>query len=113
MAKEKFELAFLAGGAMLDVLNKRLRRTPATPREEVGAAAYAVSRVFEEQRDQLTDADAVARQITAIREELTASRPNRYLLAGFVDELAYLVRDVAELGATVECLRTAIAGYLD
>jgi hypothetical protein len=112
MAKEKFEVAFLAGGAMLDVLNKRLRRTPATPREEVGAAAYAVSRVFEEQRGQVTDPDAAARQITAIRTELTAPRPDRYLLSGLVDELAHLVRGAPELGATVECLRTAIAGYL-
>jgi hypothetical protein len=97
---------------MLDVVNKRLRRTPATPREEVGAAAYAVSRVFEEQRDQVADAGAVSRQIAAIREELTTARPDRYLLSGYVDELAYLVRGADELGATVECLRTAIAGYL-
>src|SRR5882672_12228090 len=97
---------------MLDVLTNRLRRTPATPREEVGAAAHAVSRVFQEQREQVADAEAVSRQIAAIRVELTAGRPNRFILSGYVNELAHLVRGVDELSATVECLRTAVSGYL-
>jgi hypothetical protein len=112
MAKEKFEVLFLAGGAMLDVLTNKLRRTPATPREEVGAAAHAVARVFEEQRTQLSDPDLVRLQIAAIREELTSVQPNRFVLAGYVDELAYLVRGADELSAAVECLHTAVASYL-
>lgn len=32
MAKEKFELVFMGGGAMLNAITNRLRRAPITPR---------------------------------------------------------------------------------
>jgi hypothetical protein len=112
MSKEKFELMFLAGGAMLDVLSNRLRRRPATPREEVGAAAHELSLTFEAQHGRLVDPDAVRRQIAAIREELSSSRPNAVLLSGYVEELASQVCGVPELEASVAHLSTAVNGYL-
>lgn len=112
MSKEKFELVFLAGGAMLNVLTNRLRRTATTPREEVGAAAHEVSRILDERQADLADAGSAHRQLTAIREELTADRPDALLLAAYVDELAQLATPVEELGTAVERLREAVSGYV-
>jgi hypothetical protein len=112
MSKEKFELMFLAGGAMLDVISNRLRRRPSTPREEVGAAAHEVSLAFEAQQQELVDPDAVRRQIAAIRGELSSSRPNVLLASGYLAELAIQVRGVPELEAAVARLQQAVTGYL-
>ncbi len=112
VSKEKFELVFLAGGTLLDVLGNRLRREPATPQELVGAAMHTLGQVFDQQRDRLADADAVGRQIGLIREEICATRPHRLVLAGHVEELAGQVRPVSELAEAVEQVRAEIASYL-
>jgi hypothetical protein len=112
MSKEKFELVFLAGGAMLNVLSNRLRRPPQTPREEVGAAMHAVRQLCQEHRDRLDDPAAVDRQLTAIRDGLTVERPDTILLAGYIGELASLVSDVPELATPVRQLGAAVRGYL-
>jgi hypothetical protein len=112
MAKEKFELVFMAGGSLLNVLGTRLRRDPATPRESVGAAMHALDQVFTQHRDQLADAAPVARQIGAIREELCAARPRRLQLLACLDELACQVRAVDDLADAVAELREETAGYL-
>jgi hypothetical protein len=112
LSKEKFDLVFLAGGTLLNVLGTRLRREPATPRESVGAAVYTLGQVFDEHRDRLADAGAVERQIGTIRQELCASRPRRAVLAGLVDELVEQVSPVAELADAAERARTEISGYL-
>jgi hypothetical protein len=112
MSKEKFELLFLAGGAMLDVMSNRLRRRPATPREEVGAAAHEVSLAFEAHRQRLADPEAVRLQIAVIREELSSSRPSPILVCGYVAELVSLVSGVPELEDAATHLSTAVTGYL-
>jgi len=112
MSKEKFELAFLAGGAMLNVLTNRLRRSAATPREEVGAAAHEVGRIIGERQAELADANSARHQMTAIREELAADQPDPLLLAAYVDELAQLVTPVEELAEAVGRLRAAVTGYV-
>jgi hypothetical protein len=111
MSKEKFELVFLAGGAMLNVLTNRLRRGATTPREEVGAAAHEVGRVLDERQAELVDADAARHQMAAIRAELTTERPDPLVLAAYVDELARLVAPAEELAVAVGRLRVAITGY--
>jgi hypothetical protein len=111
MSKEKFELVFLAGGAMLNVLTNRLRRGATTPREEVGAAAHDVGRVLDERHAELADAHAARHQMAAIRAELTADRPDPLVLASYVDELARLVAPAEDLAAAVGRLRVAITGY--
>lgn len=112
VSKEKFELVFLAGGTLLNVLGTRLHREPATPRESVGAAVYTLGQVFDEHRDRLADPDAVERQIGTIRQELCASKPRRAVLAGLVEELVEQVSPVAELTDAAEQVRSQIAAYL-
>ena len=112
MSKEKFELVFLAGGALLDVLANRLRRPPANSRESVGAAVHALGDALHEHWDDLADPDAVAGQILAIREELCADRPHRLLLAGYLDELAGQVSAVAELVDAVQRVRDRVDDWL-
>lgn len=112
MSKEKFELVFLAGGALLDVLANRIRRAPANPRESVGAAVHSLGDTLHEHWDDLADPDAVARQILAVREELCADRPHRLLLAGYLDELAGQVREVDDLAEAVQRLRARIDDWL-
>jgi hypothetical protein len=114
VAKGKFELVFMAGGLLLDVVANRLRRAPATPREAVGAAMHALTYAFEQKRDEMTDADAtaIAEQIAAIREELCADSPHRLLLSAYLDELAVRVRPDEELGTDVERVRERVASWL-
>ncbi|GAA4706699.1 hypothetical protein [Phytohabitans rumicis] len=114
MAKGKFELVFMAGGLLLDVVANRLRRAPATPREAVGAAMHALTYAFEQKRDELAEADAGAidAQLTAIREELCADSPHRLLLSAYLDELAERVKSDDELTADVERVREKVASWL-
>lgn len=112
MSKEKFDLAFMAGGALLDVLGTRLRREPADPREAVGAAVHTLGQALEEHQDELADAEAVRQQIAMIRQELCAARPRRAVLAAYAEELAVQVSPVGELADAAEMVRGQIAAYL-
>jgi hypothetical protein len=112
VSKEKFELVFLAGGTLLNVLGTRLSREPATPREAVGAAVYKLGQVFDEHRDRLADPGLVGRQIATIRQELCASKPRRAVLAGLAEELVEQVSPVGELADAAERVRGEIAAYL-
>jgi Family of unknown function (DUF5955) len=112
VSKEKFELAFLAGGALLDGLGTRLRREPATPRESVGAAVHTLGQVMNEYADRLDDPEAARNQLLAIREELCEPKPRRLRLASCLEELAAQVRPVGELAEAVEHLREQVHGYL-
>jgi hypothetical protein len=111
-SKEKFELLFLAGGALLDALGTRLAREPATPEESVGTAMHALGQALDEHAGQLDDPDAARDYMLAIREELCAPKPARLLLAGYINELALQVRPVGELTEAVEHLRHQVNGYL-
>lgn len=115
MAKEKFELVFLGGGAMLNAITNRLRRAPATPREEVGAAMYALGRTFEERRNVLErSAQAEAgRELAVISSELCATVPSRGVVDAHLDVFERLVSGAGELPEAVGRVREAIAGWLD
>jgi hypothetical protein len=112
VSKEKFELMFLGGGAMLDVLSRRLRRPAMTPRESIGAAMYGVERVLAEERERLAEPDAAAGSLRAMREELCAAAPRRAVLDATLDEFADRVRPVDELAAPIDRLRTEVARWL-
>lgn len=115
MAKEKFELVFLGGGAMLSALTNRLRRPPATPREEVGAAMHDLGRLFEARRGALAQASPadVARELAAVSRELCATTPRRAIVDGHLDAVAVLVREDDELTDAVARVQAAVAGWLD
>lgn len=115
MAKEKFELVFLGGGAMLNAISSRLRRLPTTPREEVGAAMHALGRTFEERRGVLErPAQAAAgRELAAISSELCATVPSRDVVDVHLDAFAGLVSGAEELPDAVDRLREAVAAWLD
>ncbi|HEU5354892.1 MAG TPA: hypothetical protein VFU65_10545 [Actinocrinis sp.] len=115
MAKEKFELVFLGGGAMLNALTNRLRRAPVTPREEVGAAMHDLGRTFEERRSVLARADQAAAgdELAAIGSELCAAAPSRDVLDARLDAFGRLVSGAEELPEAVNRLRDAVGAWLD
>jgi hypothetical protein len=112
MSKEKFEIVFLAGGALLDVLANRLRRPPADARERIGAAMHELEDAFARHAADLIEADAVADQLGAVRAELCAPRPHGLLLSAYLEELAYEVKDVDELAGAVAELRARVDAWL-
>lgn len=114
MAKEKFELVFMGGGAMLSALTHRLRRSPATPREEVGAAMHDLGRLFEARRGGLTQASPadVAEDLAAVSCELCSAAPRRFIVEKHLDALAALVREDDELTGAVQRVREAVADWL-
>ena len=115
MAKEKFELVFMGGGAVVSMIQNRLRRSPSTPREEVGAAMHALGRTFEERRGVLqrpTQAAAGA-ELAAIGSELCATVPSRDVVDAHLDAFAGLVSSAEQLPEAVERLRDAVASWLD
>jgi hypothetical protein len=112
MSKEKFEIVFLAGGALLDVLAHRLRRPPANAREAVGAAMNAVEVAAEAWREQLPEPENVAAQLGAVRAELCAERPHKLLLSAYLEQLAYEVKAVDELAEAVSELQARVDAWL-
>ena len=115
MAKEKFELVFLGGGAMINMITNRLRRAPVTPREEVGAAMHHLGRTFEERRVVLErPAQAAAGdELAAISSELCATVPSREVVDAHLDAFARLVSGAEELPEAVDRVREAVAAWLD
>jgi hypothetical protein len=115
VAKEKFELVFMGGGAMLNAITNRLRRAPTTPREEVGAAMHSLGRTFEEQRAVLErPAQAAAgEELAAISSALCAAAPNREAIDAHLDAFERLVTGAEELPEAVGQLREAVAAWLD
>ena len=116
MAKEKFELVFLAGGAMVDAVTYRLRRRPVSAKEAVGAAMHTLRRTFDEQRSEMADAgihiEAVEARIALIRNALCADVPRRLLLAAYLAEFAELVGPFQEAADDVDSLRSAVLAWL-
>lgn len=115
MAKEKFELVFMGGGAMLNAITNRLRRAPITPREEVGAAMHTLGRTFEERRAVLQrPAQAAAgEELAAISSALCAAAPSREVVDAHLDAFERLVSGAEEIPEAVERLREAVAAWLD
>jgi hypothetical protein len=112
VSKEKFELVFMGGGALLNALGTRLTREPATPSESVGAAVHVLGQALDEHAGDLDDPGAARDQLLAIRAELCEPKPRRLLLFGYISELAFQVRPVGELTEAVEHLRQQVNGYL-
>jgi hypothetical protein len=114
VAKEKFELVFMGGGAMLNALTNRLRRAPANPREEVGAAMHALGRTFEEHRGVLrrTAQAAAGDELVAISTELCEPAPRRQAVDAHLDALAHLTRGAQEIAGAVDRVRAAVAAWL-
>lgn len=116
MSKEKFELVFLAGGALLDTMSYRLKRRPVTAEEAVGAAMHTLCETFDEQHEHVAsvgiDVDAADNHLKLIRAALCADVPRRLLIAEYLAELAELLRPVDELAADVEELRAAVTTWL-
>jgi len=115
VAKEKFELVFLGGGAVLNLITNRLRLAPVTPREEVGGAMHALGRAFEERRgmmEQPTQAAAGA-ELAAIGSELCATVPSRDVVDAHIDAFEHLVSGAEELPEAVDRLREAVGAWLD
>ena len=112
MSKEKFEIVFLAGGALLDVLAHRLRRPPANAREAVGAAMHALEAAVEKWRAELPEPENVAAQLGAVKAELTAERPHRLLLSAYLEELAYEVKAVDDVAGAVGELQARVDAWL-
>jgi hypothetical protein len=78
----------------------------------VGAAVHQLGQAVDEHRDELADADAVGRQIGAIKQELCAPKPRRAVHSGLVEELAEQVAAVDELADAAGLVRREVAAYL-
>ena len=112
MAKEKFELVFLGGGAMFNALSNRLRRAPATPRESIGAAMYELEQALSQHTAAAYDAPDVAARLGVIREELCTEAPGLPVMTTQLDGLAEAVRPVPELTEAVGHLRERVEAWL-
>jgi hypothetical protein len=113
VAKEKFELVFLGGGAMLNALSNRLRRAPATPRESIGAAMYELEQSLLRHPLPEQGADAVAARLRVVREELCTEAPRLSVMTAQLDGLARTVEPVRELAGAVGHLRGRVEAWLD
>jgi hypothetical protein len=112
VSKEKFELLFLGGGALLDVLGNRMRRKPRTPQEVIGAAMHALTESFQEHRDELADPDDAGRALFMIRAELVQPEPDRDSVLGRLNEFDALVGSHGVLADEVRELDDAIRHWL-
>jgi hypothetical protein len=112
MSKEKFELAFLGGGAMLNALSTRLRRAPVTPRESIGAAMYELEQALSRHTPAAHDEHDVTTRLWAIREELCAEEPSLPAMGVQLDGLARAVAPTRELTEAVRHLRQRVEAWL-
>jgi hypothetical protein len=113
VAREKFELVFLGGGAMLNALSTRLRRAPTTPRESIGAAMYTLEQALLRNEPAPQAAHDIALQLRAIREELCAELPRMAVMEPQLDGLKRAVGTERELTDAVRRLRERVAAWLD
>jgi hypothetical protein len=115
VAKEKFELVFMGGGAVISMLNNRLRRGSVTPRDEVGFAMHDLGLAFEERRVSLARPAqaAAAEELAAISSELCETTPRRDVVDAHLDAFARMLSRVDELPEAVDRLRDAVAAWLD
>jgi hypothetical protein len=112
MSKEKFEVAFLAGGLMLDALGGRLRRKATTPREAVGAAVHELSICLQEHRAALADPDVAEQSLAAVRAELTETRPDQVLVTTHLDLRRVQAGSNAAVAEAVTSLDYAVDAWL-
>ena len=113
MSKEKFEVAFLAGGLMLDALGGKLRRKAITPREAVGAAVHELSTCLREHRATLADPDAAEQSVAMVRAELTESRPDQVMVTTHLDLLRVHAGSNPAVTEAVTSLDYAVDAWLE
>lgn len=113
MAKEKFELVFMGGGALFGSLSTRLRRPPVTTRESIGAAMYEVEQALLQRPPAASEADNVTARLRVIREELCAETPSLSVMTAQLDTLALTASPAGDLAAALAHLRARIEAWLD
>jgi len=112
MSKEKFEIAFMAGGLLLNVLTSQLRRAPRTAPEQIGAATHELSRCLTERRDQIADPAEVEASVRLLREALCADRPDRVVLTAHLHAIGSMVRHDQILAEAATRLDDAVTAWL-
>jgi hypothetical protein len=112
VSKEKFEVAFLAGGLMLNAFGTRLRRKAATPSEAVGAAMHELRTCLDDHRDGLTDPDAAEQSLTCLRAELCERRPSQATVTAHLNRLRAQAPANIAVGEAVTALDDAVEAWL-
>ncbi|HZB32566.1 MAG TPA: hypothetical protein VE465_20585 [Streptosporangiaceae bacterium] len=113
MSKEKFEVAFLAGGLMLNALGTRLRRKATTPSETVGAAMHDLQARLDEHRTALTDPAAAEQRLALLRAELCEPRPDQATVTAHLNELRAQAPTNVAVGEAVTALDDAVDAWLE
>jgi len=113
VSKEKFEVAFLAGGLMLDALGKRLRRNATTPNEAVGAAMHELKACLQERHAALADPDAAEQSLANVRAELCESQPNQATVTAHLARLRVQAGPIAAVAEAVTTLDDAVDAWLE
>jgi hypothetical protein len=113
VSKEKFEIAFLAGGLMLDALGTRLRRRPATPSEAVGAAMHGLTTCVRDNHAALADPDAAEQSLAAIRAELCESPPHQAAVTAHLDLIRVQAGSNAAVREAVTTFDDAVDAWLE
>jgi Family of unknown function (DUF5955) len=113
VSKEKFEVAFLAGGLMLNALGTRLRRRATTPSEAVGAAMHELRTCLREHRTVLADPDAAEQSLARIRAELCEPRPDQGTVTAHLDLLRVHTGSNVAVGAALTALDDAVDAWLE
>jgi hypothetical protein len=111
MSKEKFEVAFLAGGLMLNALGTRLRRKATTPRETVGAAMHELTTCLQQQRTALADPEAAEQSLVFVRTELCETQPNRAAVTAHLNRILLLAEPNGAIADAVTKLDNAIDAW--
>jgi hypothetical protein len=112
MSNEKFEVLFMGGGALIDVLGNRVRRKATTPREAAGTAMHALTVCFDEHRDELADPQPAALALYQVREGLCAAQPDARAVLEHVEAFVILVGPLSPMADSARKLDDAIAGWL-
>jgi hypothetical protein len=113
VSKEKFEVAFLAGGLMLNALGTRLRRKAATPSEAVGAAMHDLQTCLGEHRTALADPTAADQSLALVRAEMCEARPDQATVTGHLNELRAQAASNVAIGEAVTTLDDAVDAWLE
>ncbi|HEX6471917.1 MAG TPA: DUF5955 family protein [Streptosporangiaceae bacterium] len=113
MSKEKFEVAFMAGGLMLDALGRRLRRRSTTPREAVGEAMHELTTCLRENHAALADPDAAEQSLAAVRAELCESPPDMATVTEHLDLLRIQAGSDVAVAEAITALYDAVDAWLE
>jgi hypothetical protein len=113
VSKEKFEVAFLAGGLMLNALGTRLRRKATTPSEAVGAAMHDLQACLDVHRTALADPTAAEQSLALVRAELCEPRPDQAMVTAHLNGLRAQAPSNIAIGEAVTTLDDAVDAWLE